>query len=210
VIQAKIKYVRQVSASICNNIFKQIGFTSFGEESCYIRRDIQAKNPYFAFSLLALYKHVTYKRLLARFLSCSYSYLISISLFFLFDLIPIRTETNSSLYHCQKFLSKRQPFVVRSLIKAFICVSLGKWQTSNCFVACLPFLILPSVAINKVQIFSVKRIQFIVKNAFKSLNCIFKNKLGVFDWRNLHFVYIQEHIGMTNIKLLASRPWMCF
>ena len=32
------------------------------------------------------------------------------------------------------------------------------------------------------------------------LECVFNNKLDVFDGeKNLHFVYIQEHTGMTNV-----------
>jgi len=33
-----------------------------------------------------------------------------------------------------------------------------------------------------------------------SLECVFNSKLDLFDWKNLHFVYFQEHIGMTNVK----------
>ena len=33
-----------------------------------------------------------------------------------------------------------------------------------------------------------------------ALNVFFYNKLDVFDCKNLHFVCIQEHIGMTNVK----------
>jgi len=60
----------------------------------------------------------------------------------------------------------------------------------------------------KVQIFSVKHIQFIVKkhiqgDMFRLYRAIirpFCRNRAILTEKNLHFVYIQEHIGMTNVK----------
>jgi len=56
---------------------------------------------------------------------------------------------------------------------------------------------------NKLDVFDCLECVFNNKlDVFDCLECVFNNKFDVFDWKNLHFIYIQEHIGVKNVKNL--------
>jgi hypothetical protein len=113
---------------------------------------------------------------------------------FLVRSIPNMSDTNA-IYRVQIFSVKHIQFIVKNIFKA---TCFGSTEpSSGLFVRTDSYL----VTSNYIWICSYKKAWWWLCRAETCrLECVLNNKLDVFDWKNLHFVYIQKHIGLTNVK----------
>ena len=67
---------------------------------------------------------------------------------------------------------------------------------------------LSTTNIQSTDFFSVKHIQFIVKTHSR-IECVLRINWMCLTEKNVHFVSIQEHIGMTNVKHNQVQLYCC-
>jgi len=151
------------------------------------------------------------------------------------NVILAEAATNSpSVYKVQIFFSvKHIQFIVKNTFKAtsfgstepssglfvrtvpypitstFEIPSVYNYVICNAYTVCCSIRITYNIIVNTwdlkytgnwIWICSYKKAWWWLWSRNMSPWMCFNNKFDVFDWKNLHFLYIQEHIGMTNVK----------